>query len=86
MRPHALDSMRQQRAHPADRQHDVEREHTADPFPIDLIVFGAEAFDEAVHDGFRQKRFRAKRVPLRVMKTRQNKNPDPRSDSIGTGF
>jgi hypothetical protein len=29
-------------------------------------------------------RFRAKWIPVRVKKTRQNKNPEPRSDSIGT--
>jgi hypothetical protein len=29
-------------------------------------------------------RFRAKWVPVRVKKTRQNKNLEPRSDSIGT--
>ena len=31
-----------------------------------------------------QKRFRAKWMPVRVKKTRQNKNRAPRSDSIGT--
>jgi hypothetical protein len=30
-------------------------------------------------------RFRAKWVPVRVKKTRQNKEIGPRSDSIGTG-
>ncbi|GEC57687.1 hypothetical protein BEL01nite_67300 [Bradyrhizobium elkanii] len=30
-------------------------------------------------------RFRAKWIPVRVKKTRQNKNLEPRSDSIGTG-
>ena len=29
-------------------------------------------------------RFRAKWIPVRVKKTRQNKNLEPRSDSIGT--
>ncbi len=29
-------------------------------------------------------RFRAKWIPVRVKKTRQNENPEPRSDSIGT--
>ncbi|MGY3651119.1 enoyl-CoA hydratase/carnithine racemase [Bradyrhizobium sp. LM4.3] len=32
------------------------------------------------------KRFRAKWIPVRVKKTRQNNNPEPRSDSIGTGL
>jgi hypothetical protein len=32
----------------------------------------------------RQERFRAKWIPVRVKKTRQNKNLEPRSDSIGT--
>jgi hypothetical protein len=31
------------------------------------------------------KRFRAKWTPARVKKTRQNKNPEPRFDSIETG-
>ncbi len=29
-------------------------------------------------------RFPAKWIPVRVKKTRQNENPEPRSDSIGT--
>src|ERR1700722_9280138 len=32
----------------------------------------------------RPERFRAKWIPVRAKKTRQNKNPEPRSDSIGT--
>jgi hypothetical protein len=32
----------------------------------------------------RLERFRAKWIPVRVKKTRQDKNPEPRSDSIGT--
>jgi hypothetical protein len=32
----------------------------------------------------RLERFRAKWIPVRVKKTRQNKKPEPRSDSIGT--
>jgi hypothetical protein len=36
-----------------------------------------------VHGG-RLKRFPAKWKPVRVKKTRQNKNLEPRSDSIGT--
>jgi hypothetical protein len=31
-------------------------------------------------------RFRAKWIPVRVKKTRQNKNLEPRSDFIGTGL
>lgn len=44
--------MRQQQPRPADHQRDVEHEHTADPFPIDLSVLGAEGLDDAMHDGF----------------------------------
>jgi hypothetical protein len=33
----------------------------------------------------RLERFRAKWIPVCVKKTRQNKNLEPRSDSIGTG-
>ncbi|BBB95422.1 hypothetical protein BE61_08400 [Bradyrhizobium elkanii USDA 61] len=35
--------------------------------------------------GYHLERFRAKWIPVRVKKTRQNKNLEPRSDSIGTG-
>jgi hypothetical protein len=34
--------------------------------------------------GWRAKRFQPKWVPVRVKKTRQNKNLEPRSDEIGT--
>jgi hypothetical protein len=34
--------------------------------------------------GYCLERFRAKWMPVRVKKTRQNKNLEPRSDSIGT--
>src|SRR6202021_1786853 len=48
---------------------------------------GMTAYSRAapVHDiAGRLERFRAKWIPVRLKKTRQNKNLEPRSDSIGT--
>ncbi len=38
------------------------------------------------HEARLLERFPAKWIPVRVKKTRQNKNLEPRSDSIGTGL
>jgi hypothetical protein len=43
-----------------------------------------EATDGAPNRFQHLERFRAKRIPVRVKKTRQNKNLELRSDSIGT--
>src|SRR5271154_4644563 len=47
-----------------------------------------EAYSRSCRDGATSpalERLRAKWIPVRVKKTRQNKNLEPRSDSIGTG-
>jgi hypothetical protein len=50
--------------------------------------FGHVVFLGALYQPLRllPERFRAKWLPVRVRKTRQNKKIKPRSDSIGTGL
>src|ERR1700733_62311 len=47
-----------------------------------ILHYGREPDGGRWHQ--RLERFRAKWIPVRVKKTRQNQNPEPRSDSIGT--
>jgi hypothetical protein len=41
--------MDNEHAHRGGHYHDIKRKYAANPFPGDLVILGAEVFDQATH-------------------------------------